>query len=493
VSNELLTPTLQADGELSRGVVLRALARDAYLQVVDNLVFRILLVLVLLMVAVTFVIGFRDDHISILFGVSRVEYASVLGAMGGMFGVVGGENVGSTFVAQLQSSFATSIAGTFGALFAVVATSFFVPRMLEKGAADTLFSKPVKRGVLILSRYFGSVVFVGILASVLVFGMWLGFATASGYTDVLFLWSAPMLVYQFALLSAFSTFWGTFTRSSIATLLLTVLSWWGCAAVHLGWLGFEYMEEFESQRTELVEGSNVDVSADAKLDEDANDETSDSASAAEAEGRHPVVAFLASALTTGHLVLPKTGDSASLTELVRQSLHGETLTLLGGIDVRGQTLAVYERGAGDVVVRSVDGNEALFTDAIGKLLEMEARRPLYLRVNADRSLESWTVSAREARRLREATDEAEAPTEGDDAEPAPQEEVTLPPQAEEARVVSAEDVEFGLDNPASFYIRRFRWDQKDLAFNPWYSLGSSVAFSALLLLLATWRVRRIDF
>ena len=39
-------------------------------------------------------------------------------------------------------------------MFCIAATAFFVPRMLEKGAADTLFTKPLSRVVLLLSPPF---------------------------------------------------------------------------------------------------------------------------------------------------------------------------------------------------------------------------------------------------------------------------------------------------------------------------------------------------
>ncbi len=484
MTEDIFTPTLQADAELSRGVVYRALARDAYLQVADNLVFRIMLVLVLVMVSVTFVIGFRDEHIAILFGVTTIEYDTILGGVGGFFGVIGTENRSATFVEQIQSSFATSIAGSFGALFSVVATSFFVPRMLEKGAADTLFSKPVTRGVLVLSRWFGAIVFVAILAVVLVFGMWSGFAVASGYTDPRFLWAAPMLIYQFALLSAISTFFGALTRSSIATLLLTVLSWWGCVAVHAVWLfAFEYMAAMEQR--------GIDLGAEMR-----NEGPSDRPEGTEGEPRrvenaepHPFVQFLDDAVTLGHYVLPKTGDAAELTELVRKTLHGENRTLLGGIELRGQTLAVHERADGAIVVRSPEGNEALFENGRGKLLEMDARRPVYLRVNDDGSIEAWSVSPRDARRNREAQGTV------DDAEPAVEADrpIELPTEAVPAEIVSAEDVDFGITDPVTYYRTRFTWEQTDLGYSPQYSFFSSLGFSALLLLLAVWRVRRIDF
>ena len=52
----------------------------------------------------------------------------------------------------LQIVFIDYLAGTVGIFMCVAATVFFVPRMLEKGAADPLFSKPVSRWSLLFAR-----------------------------------------------------------------------------------------------------------------------------------------------------------------------------------------------------------------------------------------------------------------------------------------------------------------------------------------------------
>ena len=46
--------------------ILRALFEDSLQQVLDNRVFRLLVILTICMVAPTFLIGFHDDHISLL-------------------------------------------------------------------------------------------------------------------------------------------------------------------------------------------------------------------------------------------------------------------------------------------------------------------------------------------------------------------------------------------------------------------------------------------
>lgn len=470
-----------AGDDVSRGNVYRALVRDAFLQVLDNTVFKVLLAIVLLMVALTFVIGFREDGIHVLFGFAVYPYDDVKGILGPLFGAIGGDNINVTVIRGFQGIFTSTIAGKFGALFAVVATSFFLPRMLERGSADTLFSKPVSRGALVLSRYVTSLVFITILTTVLVVGMYLGFAVSSGYTDVRFLWSGPMLVYLFAILSAFSTFWGAFTRSSVATLMLTVISWWACWGVHGGWFVAEYIaytNTTEQGRAMLGnEGADTDDGADAATDE-AN---------ADDEGPGPILSALLTGLDVAHLVLPKTGDAPLLTELVRQTLHSETRTLIGGVDLDRFTLQVYERADGTIVIVSPTGSESTFPDGRNSNIEIEGMRPVYLRVDTDDTIEAWSASPREARTaLRE---REEAIENGEEVE-----ELSWPPSwTSSVDVLAPDEIDFGMQDPDTFQRRRFVWSQPQLGFNPVFSFFSSVLASAVLVLLAIWRVRRIDF
>ena len=183
--------------------VIRALLEDAFYQVLDNKVFRLLAILAIVFIAPTFLIGFHPHDITLLFGWQHVEYADLFRLVGQPPPEV--KDVHVEVIRVVQSIFVDKLAGNFGTLFCIAATAFFVPRMLEKGAADIVFSKPVSRLALLLARYFSGILFVGILAFLLVVGMHVGFLVTSGYSDSGFLWSALTLVYVFALIHAFST------------------------------------------------------------------------------------------------------------------------------------------------------------------------------------------------------------------------------------------------------------------------------------------------
>src|SRR5262249_37527543 len=163
--------------------------------------------------------------IQILYGLSSIKYEDML-----KFLHRGGDRpieldgrmlaeMQAAYIQGIQSLLVEKLTGEWGLCLCLAATSFFMPRMLEKGAADILFSNAVSRARLMLSRYFAGLLFVGLLAALLVVGLYLAFLVTSGYNDTGFLWGALTLVYLFALLHAFSICVGVLTRSSVAAIL----------------------------------------------------------------------------------------------------------------------------------------------------------------------------------------------------------------------------------------------------------------------------------
>jgi ABC-type transport system involved in multi-copper enzyme maturation permease subunit len=269
----------------------RALLDDAFFQVLDNKVFRLLIFLALALVAPTFLIGFHEHEVSILFGWKVLSYSDLLSAVGQHPPDVKDLHVG--VIQGVQSLVIEKLAGTFGITFCIAATAFFVPRMLEKGAADTVFSKPVSRLALLVARYLSGLLFVGVLATLLVVGMHVGLLVTSGYSDPGFLWGALTLLYIFALIHAFSTCVAAFTRSSVAAILATLMLFMFNGCVQSIWVLSQYHAEQESLKRES--DGNTTPPADDVL----------------------FLTLFRVGLNTAHYVLPKTNDADILTRKLR--------------------------------------------------------------------------------------------------------------------------------------------------------------------------------
>ncbi len=497
----------------------RALFKDAFFQVLDNMVFRLLVIVVFCLIAPTFLVSFGKDEISILFGWKTIAYSDLSTFFGGSGAL--GPNPHEVVIQQVQSLFVESLAGNFGVLLCLAATAFFVPRMLEKGEADTLFSKPIGRFTLLFARYSAGVLFVGLLALVLVLGMHLGFLLRSGYSDPGFLWGALTLTYVFALIHAFSTAVGVMTRSSVAALLLSIILFMFNGCIHQVWTLKEYGTEVERLRTESAE---------------------DDTDMLQGSQTNPAVKFLAAVLDGFHYVLPKTNDADVLTKQLRKAVAGGDFVIEdpggklavvhdpdalargtterevdlsaspatwtaseGGREVArltlGRKLRTVEKKSGDKVrtVRtsaSTAANELVKSLNARTDLEGKPTRSTPLSDGAVRELVSWKERRDGALVAR---DHAFLPLDDwmyeiDVAADAGWYERNSQADAlqEFFRALKPQRDRAGDIPPDEWYERRFGFGGPT-KYNAIFSLSTSIAFAALMLLIARWRLSRIDF
>ncbi len=280
-------------------IIFRALFEDARQQVLDNKVFRLLLILTAIPIVLTFVLGFHEESITLFWGWKEIDYKDIMEIFS-----AGGQSTAEDMAAQsirfLQEFTLDAVVGRIGIMLCIAATAFFAPKILEKGSADTLFSKPVSRIAILLSRYFAGILFVAFISSLLVTGMYLGFLINSGFNDPGFLWGALTLVYLYAMMHAFSMVVAVFTRSSTAAILLTITLYMFCGGIHTGWTSLEFFTQKQHVAMLRI--------ADNSDDED------------EVEEAGELIQFLTSSLRFFHYVLPKTSDADLITNKLKRAL-----------------------------------------------------------------------------------------------------------------------------------------------------------------------------
>ncbi len=423
---------------MKRLTISLALFHDALYQVLDNRVFRILMVLTIALISIPWLIGFREDEVVLAWGWRTYFYQDVLESMGWMLGGLPGTDQ-ERLIGQLQNLIVNKLAGTFGIFFCLAATSFFVPRLLEKGAADPLFSKPVSRFALLISRYVAGLLFIAGLSAFLIGGIHLGLLVNSHYSDPTFLWTIPILVYKFGLLFSFTVLVGVWTRSATAALLLSFVFLAVTAGVHLGWRTYRWSAEFQifepiKEMSELHE--------DPSLDEVKND----------VKG---IARVGLTTLSVLHHGLPKISDANALAALARTQLEStpfeqefafemdqrEILAALrpdGALELQlGKELQILEPGSEGTYVGSFSGSE----------IEIHLGGP------------SEPVVQISGERV----------------------DLIDPSQAREEFMT-----------PEDWYSSKFDWNA-EWRYSAWYSLGSSLAFVGTMLGLAWLRLRRINF
>ncbi len=491
--------------------VLVALFQDSLHQVLDDKVFRLLVLLAIFLIAPTFLVGFRPEGIQLLFGWREYTYDELFSAFGGRAPAI--EDLHVQVLRSLQELIVQGLAGTVGLLFCIAATAFFVPRMLEKGAADTLFSKPVGRFTLLVARYAAGVLFVACLSFLLVLGMHCGFLLVSGHSDPAFLWSALTLTWVFALVHSVSVAVAVFTRSSVAAILCTMLFFVFTGCVHQNWIQVEHGRAIEAER-----------GARGESEEDPGG------------GRF---ASLLAILDGMHWVLPKTTDADYVVASLRRSTSGSDPTFAdangllslevdpAGFEPPGTARA--DLGAGPVAwtARNAEG-------AVTARLEL-ARRSRATDSKGRQRLQSPSSAAFDlARDLEKDGGATEKPVRGS----APSSDslqfawvrwrergdhgdldrrqgfTGLESQMYEVR--ASFQPEFGSVEDRERVLRQFvqalrveRKSAENQNWNEWYartfgwsaparhnalvSIGTSLLFALALLLLARWRLVRIDF
>jgi hypothetical protein len=490
-------------------VIARALLEDAYCQVMDNKVFRLLVILCIVLIAPWYLIGIRADGIHLLYGWKTISYEELFAAFGAT--VPKGIEIHIELIQGLQSFLVQTLAGSFGILFCIAATAFFVPRMLEKGAADTLFTKPIQRFALLASRYVAGLIFVGVLSFVLVLGIHVGLLLFSGYSDPGFLWSALTLVYVYALVQTVSVVVAVFTRSSVAAILCTILFFGFNGCVHQFWT----LQEWKGERQSSTDADAPSAALQARVKDNA------------------LVRVLGATLDGLHYSLPKTHDADVLTKKLRTVVAGREYVL------RDEAVKFVVEADPEGFKRTSEGGSVDLTQSPANWVQGESEITLSRR---SRTKEGEGSSRRSRQSTSQAASElvkslAGAPTvQGEPKRESPDslqllsEIVTWTetgpngPIARQHAFIGVEDWMIELDarqpssqdlrsmatvrrfmrgmrvlqdnvrflGTAEWYENRFGWTSP-LRFNAFFSLLSSIAFAALMLLISSWRLSRIDF
>ncbi|MCZ6596204.1 MAG: ABC transporter permease [Planctomycetota bacterium] len=351
--------------------IAKGLFLDAIAQVLDNRVFRIMAILVFLPILMTFVIGFREEEIVILFGLERWEYGEWMRHFS-MFGTGMSpdqiEDPQGVMIESLSALFVDWIAGNLGIVIAICATAFFVPRMVEKGAADVLFHKPISRLVLFLSRYVAGLLFVGSLTVVMVVGMFLGFLLVSGRAETGLLWAALTLTYLFALVYAVTMTIGIVTRSTVASILLSLMFFFGSGLIHVIWISKE-----QNVARNVLESIGIDEEETEELDD--------------GDGPGLLLDLVIGTLDTLHYTLPKTTDADIITTKLRFAIEDRAVAYE---DVSGFVIRELPDDVEEIDVEGIREEDADLRDLFGEAV-------FAARVSGSDPPATWTLRRRERR------------------------------------------------------------------------------------------------
>ncbi len=127
-------------------------------------------------------------------------------------------------ILDMQEFVANWVAGFFGIFIAIVFTGGLLPSTLREGSIDLLLSKPIDRSLFFLGKYLGGLLYVFFTAVVLIGGFWLASSIRSGLWNFGFLLTILGVTMLFAVIYTVSVFWAVMSRSTVTSILMTVVS-----------------------------------------------------------------------------------------------------------------------------------------------------------------------------------------------------------------------------------------------------------------------------
>lgn len=123
----------------------------------------------------------------------------------------------------IEDQIINGLGGFIALLLSVIITASFIPNLLRKGSIDLIISKPIGRMTLLAYKYIGGLIFILIITTFTIGGVWLALALRSGYWNPAFLVVIPLLTFTFAILYAVSTLVATLSRSAMASIIVTLI------------------------------------------------------------------------------------------------------------------------------------------------------------------------------------------------------------------------------------------------------------------------------
>jgi ABC-type transport system involved in multi-copper enzyme maturation permease subunit len=124
-------------------------------------------------------------------------------------------------VRQAQSGIATFLY-TWGMVLAVFASSGLIPSVLEAGRIELLLSKPVRRSHILLGRYIGNALVVGLNIAYLILGVWIILGVKTGLWPKAFLLAIATTMFTFCVLLTVVILIGVLFESSALATMVTV-------------------------------------------------------------------------------------------------------------------------------------------------------------------------------------------------------------------------------------------------------------------------------
>jgi hypothetical protein len=201
-----------------------ALLLDSYRELNSKKLFWVILGISAIVVLFYGSIGFNDQGITMLFGLTSVE--NPLLAKGTVFSEILYRSIFSSFMVGLWLAWIATI-------LALISTTSVFPDFVAGGSIDLVLSKPLGRVRLFLMKYLASLLFVLLQVSVFCIGTFLCMGARLGDWEWKIFAAIPVVTVFFSYLFSVNVLIGVWTRSALTALLFTMLLWFSLFSVNM--------------------------------------------------------------------------------------------------------------------------------------------------------------------------------------------------------------------------------------------------------------------
>lgn len=225
-----------------------ALFVDAYRELNSKKLFWIVMILSLLFVGAFATLGINDKGLTLLawefpieiFNTNVIEKATFYKLL---FFVMG---------FQIWLTWAATI-------LALISTAGIIPDFIAGGAIELTLSKPIGRLRLFLTKYATGLLFVALQVLVFTAASFLVIGLRGGEWIWPLFWAVPIIVCFFSYLFCFSALAGLLTRSTIASLLVTMLLWLMIFLLHAAETGFLLTQKVSYAQAVVLQTNQVEL------------------------------------------------------------------------------------------------------------------------------------------------------------------------------------------------------------------------------------------
>ncbi|MDP0490442.1 MAG: hypothetical protein Q7Q71_05285 [Verrucomicrobiota bacterium JB023] len=167
-------------------------------------------------------IGFDQDGISMLFGISSFE--NPLMADPSLQRL--------TYLLLFTNFISPWWLGFFAVLLSLIASCSVFPELMREGSIENILSKPIPRWKIFIVKYIGILGFMALPLTLFCLIVFFAMGLRVGVWSPRIFLAVPLLTFVFSILYSFAVLVGVWTRSTLFALLSAVLLYGTCYLVH---------------------------------------------------------------------------------------------------------------------------------------------------------------------------------------------------------------------------------------------------------------------